>query len=222
MASRLIVALDELSMEKALHLAQILRDEVWGFKVNDLLLECGIDIIKKLKRFGHVFADPKLHDIPNTVRNGVSRLDAAGADLITIHASGGVNMIKEAVAAAKNSKILTVLTMTSLTDEDTNAVYAKPVNQAFLTLAEVARTGHTHGFICSGPELGLLKDFVEPGTTVVTPGVRPSWYGTPDDQNRINTPREAIANGATLIVVGRPITKDPDPAEAAKRINAEL
>ena len=131
-------------------------------------------------------------------------------------------MIKEAVAAAKQAKILSVLTMTSLTDSDTNAVYSKPVRAAFMGLAEVARIGHTHGFICSGPELPLIKEFVTPEMTIVTPGVRPSWYGTPDDQNRINTPAEAIANGASYIVVGRPITKDSDPVAAAKRINAEI
>ena len=96
---RVIVALDGMSESDAMALAERLSGSVWGFKVNDLLLHCGVPIVEKLKAYGGVFADPKLHDIPNTVKNGVSRLVSAGADILTIHASGGTAMIQAAMAA---------------------------------------------------------------------------------------------------------------------------
>jgi orotidine-5'-phosphate decarboxylase len=195
---------------------------VWGFKVNDQLIERGVAVISELKRYGNVFADPKLHDIPNTVRNGVKRLVSAGADLITIHASGGTKMIQEAVSVSAQAEILSVLSMTSLVDEDTRAIYGAPVRETWDRLARLAIAAGTHGLICSGPELPMLREIGAPPMTVITPGIRPSWYGTADDQQRINTPVQALANGATHLVIGRPITKDPNPRQAAERIAEEL
>ena len=96
---KIIVALDGISEKEALRMAKILKGRVWGFKVNDLLFEDG-RIIAKLKKFGNVFADAKLHDIPNTVGNSVARLSRAGADMITVHGSGGIEMMKAAKQSA--------------------------------------------------------------------------------------------------------------------------
>lgn len=220
--SPVIVALDELDYQQTMALAKELSGLVWGFKINDLLLERGVSLITELKAFGNVFADPKLHDIPNTVKNGVQRLVRAGADLITIHASGGTKMINEAVAAGGKAQVLAVLSMTSLVDSDTQSIYGAPIKETWERLAQLALSAGAHGLICSGPELPLLKKISTREMTVVTPGIRPAWYGTADDQQRVNTPLEALQNGATFLVIGRPITKDTDPRAAAERIAAEI
>lgn len=218
--SPIIVALDELTRKEALSLARRLQRVVWGFKVNDLLIEHGVSIISDLKRFGHVFADPKLHDIPNTVKNSISRLDAAGADLITVHASGGAEMLRVAAGSVKTARVLAVTALTSLSDSDTNSLYKRTSAEVVLDFAELAATSNVHGIVCSPYELTLLKghnDLIK-----VIPGIRPLWYGVADDQKRIQTPAQAMAQGADLLVIGRPITGAEDPLEAANRINAEL
>src|SRR3954468_7479737 len=112
--NEIIVALDNMEQQAALELARSLSGKVWGFKVNDLLLEYGCSIVNSLKRHGNVFADPKLHDTPNTVRNSVKRLAFAGADLITCHIAGGVKMLQAAVDEAGKAKIIGVTMLTSL------------------------------------------------------------------------------------------------------------
>src|SRR5689334_17776634 len=118
MKDKIIVALDGMTRSEALELATALKGSVWGFKVNDLLIQCGLEIVRELKKFGGVFADPKLSDIPNTVGNSVRVLAAAGADLITVHASASAASLKAAVAEAGPSRILAITVLTSMSDED--------------------------------------------------------------------------------------------------------
>ncbi len=223
MDKKIIVALDGISKADALALAAKLRGLVWGFKVNDLLVECGLPIISELKAYGNVFADAKLHDIPNTVLNGVKRLAGAGADLITIHASGGKKMIAEAAGASGSAKILAVTVLTSLNEQDSREVFGKTPREAVLMLARIAKDGGAHGTVCSPEEVALLASEPELQELIkVVPGIRPSWHGTPDDQARTNTPAEALKAGASLLVIGRPIVKHEDPARAAEMINQEI
>lgn len=220
---RVIIPLDGMTKEQALELAALLQGAVWGFKVNDLLLECGVAVISELKRFGRVFADAKLHDIPNTVANGAKRLGAAGADLITVHASGGKAMVRAAVEAAPNAGILAVTVLTSLSSEDSVQLFGRDARQAVLDFACSAQESGARGIVCSPHELEALATSQELRNLIrVVPGVRPSWYGRSDDQKRTKTPGEAVASGADLLVIGRPISGHPNPLEAARLVQDEI
>ncbi|MDO8495081.1 MAG: orotidine-5'-phosphate decarboxylase [bacterium] len=204
----IIVALDGMTKKEALKMAQELKGLVWGFKVNDLLFE-GVEIIKKLKKFGKVFADAKLHDIPNTVANSVARLSKAEADLITVHASGGVEMMRAAKKVAGKSKLIAVTVLTSQKS-------GKSVGQ----LAKDAQKAGVDGVVCSADELKKVKKLKN--LIKVVPGIRPEWYKSKDDQQRIASPRQALENGADFLVIGRPITQSPSPLAALKKILAEV
>ncbi|MBL7662282.1 orotidine-5'-phosphate decarboxylase [bacterium] len=225
-SERLIVALDGLSRHEALELAELLSGYVWGFKVNDLLVEYGVQIVKDLKAQGNVFADPKLHDIPNTVANGVRRLVEAGAQIITVHASGAETMIRAAVTQAKSCKIVAVTALTSLSHEECEKTYGKSPANLVKHFATLALNAGAHGIVCSPLELELFpktENFIR-----IVPGIRPEWVettkaaATADDQSRIATPKAALDRGATYLVVGRPITHSNDPVESTKRILGEL
>ncbi len=217
------IPLDDMSRDTALNLARRLSGSVWGFKVNDLLLSCGVEIIRELKAYGKVFADPKLHDIPNTVANSVKALVAAGADLITVHASGGRGMLQAAVSNAGSARILAVTALTSLADSDTNEVYGNSPAETVKKFAAIAANTQTHGIVCSPQELELLsKDELYAKLLKVIPGIRPAWHGKADDQVRIMTPALAFEKGASLLVIGRPITGHADPSEAVRLIAEEL
>lgn len=223
MNNNVIVALDGMSRSEALALAKELSGHVWGFKVNDLLLDCGVEIISELSALGGVFADPKLHDIPNTVKNSVAKIAAAGADLITVHGSAGPDALQAAVSACGNSKILAITVLTSHSAETAKAVFRTSIEEAVLAFAKSAAESGVHGVVCSPKELGLLSEF-EPAKKLlkVTPGVRPEWYQKADDQSRVMTPKEAVSLGADYLVIGRPIAADAEPVKAADRINEEL
>lgn len=205
---KIIVALDGVSAEDSLLIAKRLKSKVWGFKINDLLFEP--NIILKLKKFGRVFADAKLHDIPSTAARSVARLEKAGADLITVHVSGGAEMMKAAKRAAKRAKILGVTVLT----------FKSAVNKKdFLKLVRDIKKAKLSGVVCSAHELKYLKGLK---LLKVTPGIRPKWYNKKDDQSRIVTPLKAVNLGADLLVIGRPIIKSNNPLKALERITLEI
>jgi len=211
MERKIILSLDGVSVKEALKIAAKLKNNVWGFKVNDLLFSVeGGEIIQKLKKFGKVFADAKLHDIPSTVARSVARLEKAGADLITVHAVGGVEMMEASKKAARRAKILGVTILTSK-----NTVSKKE----FLKLIVDIKKAKLDGVVCSAHELNYLKNFR--GLKVV-PGIRPKWYNIKDDQGRTVTPLEAVKLGADLLVIGRPVIKSANPVEAVERISSEI
>lgn len=217
--SPLIIPLDGMKVASALTLAKQLSGSVWGFKVNDLLIECGVDIVTQLKRFGNVFADPKLHDIPNTVANGVRRLADAGADLITVHASGGEAMMEAACTAAGASKILAVTVLTSLRVDEAWYIYGQRPAAMVRQFALQAQHAGVHGIVCSPQELHTK---LPKGLVKVVPGIRPAWYARDDDQSRTATPAAAIKAGADLLVIGRPITRADDPRRAVAQTHEEI
>lgn len=195
--NKIIVALDGISEKEALRTARILKGYVWGFKVNDLLFE-NKKIISKLKKFGNVFADAKLHDIPNTVANSVQRLSRAGADMITVHASGGVEMMKAAKRNANQSKILAV---TILTSDKANP-------KKVIKLLQDAIKAKADGIVCSGRDLKVVGNIPRSESLLkIVPGIRPKWYKKKDDQKQVMSPKEAIKLGADYLVIGRPIIK---------------
>ncbi|HVZ10854.1 MAG TPA: orotidine-5'-phosphate decarboxylase [Candidatus Paceibacterota bacterium] len=205
-----IVALDGMTETEALKFAKLLAGKIWGFKINDLLFS-DIDLIRKLKPYGRVFADAKLHDIPNTVANGVRRLAEAGADIITVHASGGIEMMKAACRNSKPAKIVAVTVLTSAPD-----------NKKVTQLVRDAAAAGVGGIVCSGRDLAIIQQIPAARSLLkVVPGVRPDGYAKKDDQKRIVTPAYARASGADFIVIGRPIIAASDPEAALAALDWE-
>ena len=223
----LIVALDAMPESDAVRLARSLAGRVWGCKVNDLLLQSGVDVIARLRSYGAVFCDVKLFDSPNTVANQVQRLAAAGTELVTLHCAGGADMLRAAREARDRThagtRLLGVTVLTSFDDAAARASFGRPVAEQVRAFAALALETGLDGVVCSPAELALL-DELDPRRTLlrVTPGVRPAWHTAADDQRRTLTPAAALALGAHLLVIGRPITRAADPAAACERILAEL
>ncbi len=218
----LIIALDKITVDRALEIAEQLSGKVWGFKVNDLLVKEGPSIIKKLKPYGRVFADPKLHDIPNTVANSVSVLESAGADLITVHSSGGPSMLEAAAKSCGQSKILAVTVLTSLSPKECQSVYLKKPALLVPDFVKLAKDSGVAGVVCSPKEIESVRSLVPEDFIVLTPGIRPAWYQKTDDQSRTSTPSVALEAGSNLLVIGRPVCEDNNPLAAVKKIEKEL
>ena len=223
-AAPIILALDNMDESAAIELARSMHGRIWGSKINDLLLRAGAEIVRRLKAYGGVFCDSKLHDIPNTVAHQVALLNRAGADLITVHCSGGPEMLRAAVSAKSGgARLLGVTVLTAHSDETSQAVYGQNVSGQVRRMTELALECGLDGIICSPVDLGVAEE-VDPAHELlrVTPGVRPAWHEKQDDQSRTMAPVAAMAEGADLLVIGRPITEADDPVSACKRIAAEL
>lgn len=172
-----------------------------------------------------LFLDLKFHDIPATVagavRSAVARLQP---DYLTVHASGGPAMLRAAVEAVAGSKtkILAVTVLTSLDDDDLQAVGQQgPANVQVARLGRMAVDAGVHGLVCAAPEIASLRAALGGEPVLMVPGIRPGWADA-NDQKRVLTPVEALQLGATHLVIGRPITAAPAPIEAARRILAEI
>jgi orotidine-5'-phosphate decarboxylase len=225
MQDRLIVALDVPKAEDARTLLRRLGESVGTYKVGlQLFTAEGPDLIRELVHSGkRVFLDLKLHDIPNTVSHAVKAAAELGAGMLTVHASGGTAVLRAAVEAAEGRlTVLGVTVLTSLNDQDLSEIgfTCRSTEQA-LRLATLAQNAGCGGVVASPLEARHLRESLGDGLTIVTPGVRPEGAGR-NDQQRTASPGEAIANGASYIVVGRPITHAPDPAQAARAIIAEM
>lgn len=219
-AERVAVALDGMPLEEAERLAEGLAGQVWGFKVNDLLQQKGALAVQRLRRWGRVFADPKLHDIPNTVANSLRPLIDAGADLVTVHASGGRAMLDMALAVAGPTRLAAVTALTSLDDAECRAVYGESSAQVVMRLAAMAADSGLEQVVCSPLELRLLQK--QDDTAVlrkIVPGIR-LQPAAADDQQRTQSPRQALSQGAYLLVVGRPITQAADPLAALRALDS--
>lgn len=201
-----IVALDGIPVVRALQIARLLKGQVWGFKVHELAIRDGFKIVKKLKRYGKVFVDLKLHDIPTTVAHEVEALSALGADLISVHAAGGREMLEAAVRSG-GSKIVAVTVLTSLPKSEARRVPA---------LASLARTAGVRALVCSPHEAPALKKLY-PSVTLITPGIR-EQSDKKEDQVRVATPKVALQNGASLLVIGRPITEAKAPLDVLLKL----
>jgi orotidine-5'-phosphate decarboxylase len=182
--------------------------------------------VQQLRNRGfNVFLDLKLHDIPNTVAGAVRSATHAGASLLTIHAGGGAAMMSAAAEAASAPNSPRLLAVTVLTSMDASelagiGITASPADQV-LRLAKLAKKSGIDGMVCSPEEVAALRKETGPDTLLVVPGIRPAGSGS-DDQKRIATPAQAIADGASMLVVGRPITRAADPAAAAQSILRDI
>jgi orotidine-5'-phosphate decarboxylase len=224
---QLAVALDFCDTQEAMNLVDRLGQTCQWYKVGmELYYAAGNRIVQQLRDCGFdVFLDLKLHDIPNTVAGAVRSATRAGASLLTIHASGGAAMMQAAVDAASAPGSPRLLAVTVLTSMDANelagiGITASPAEQV-LRLAKLAQASGIDGMVCSPEEVAALRKETGPNTLLVIPGIRPTGSAI-GDQKRIATPAEAIAHGASMLVVGRPITCATDPAQAAQTILQEI
>ncbi len=225
---RLIVALDVPNAARALELLNKLDGSAGVFKIGkQLFVAEGPQLVREVVSHGsRVFLDLKFHDIPNTVAAAVRSAANLGVSMLTVHASGGAKMLKAAVEAAAESPnppmILAVTVLTSMSDEDLQQVgVAGSVLDQVLRLAALARKAGCGGIVASAREAGEIRREMGEGFAIVTPGVRPAGAAV-GDQARVLTPAQAIAAGATHLVIGRPITEAADPAQAARAILTEI
>ena len=225
---RLIVALDVSNVAAARKIVAAVGDSALAYKVGMQLYTAeGPAIVRELVGSGlHVFLDLKYHDIPNTVGAAVREAAQLGVSMLTVHATGSGKMLRAAVEAARKSNpallVLAVTVLTSLDDEDLGTLGVRGgVQDQVLRLTALALANGCQGVVASAQECAALREEFGNDLVIVTPGVRPAG-SVHDDQARVVTPAEAIAAGATYIVVGRPITEARDPAAEARAILGQL
>lgn len=221
---RLIVALDVDSVEEAGRLVERLGDAVSFYKIGlELAFVGGLALAAELKGRGQsIFLDMKLHDIPNQVERATAAIARLGVDLLTVHA------YPQTMAAAARGrgraalKLLAVTVLTSMSEVDAaEAGYAQGIDALVARRAQQARLAGMDGIVCSPMEAHAVRGLLASETLIVTPGIRPA-SDEKADQSRVATPKQAIIAGATHLVVGRPITRSPDPRAAAEAILAEM
>lgn len=220
----IFVAIDTPDLDQALAIAEAVRDHAGGLKLGfEFFSAHGPSGVRKVASLGlPIFLDLKLHDIPNTVAKAVKALAPLQPAILTVHAAGGEEMMRAARAAAgPRTKVVAVTVLTSLDAEDLACigVEAAPSDQV-VRLAMLARDSGIDGIVCSGAEVGTVRGIWPDGFFVV-PGVRPAGVEA-GDQKRVVTPREAMDDGASVLVIGRPITGAADPARAISEIAESL
>lgn len=224
MSSRIYVALDTPELEKAKALAQKVRHHVGGIKLGlEFFMANGRHGVHEMAEIGvPIFLDLKFHDIPNTVAKAIQALRPLNPAILTVHAAGGSAMLEDAKAAApEGTKVVAVTMLTSLDGADMTAIGLKPdPHEQVMRLAELARSAGVDGIVCSGEEVKAAHAAWKDGFFVV-PGVRPADAHV-GDQKRVVTPRSAVDAGASILVIGRPITQAEDPDAAARAIAATL
>lgn len=224
MTSAVYVAIDTPDLDKAIDIAKRVRNHVGGLKLGlEFFCANGHHGVHEVRKLGlPIFLDLKLHDIPNTVAKAVQALHALEPAILTVHAAGGRAMMEDAKAAAgTHTKVVAVTLLTSMDAGDMADVGMNGDPHAQVErLALLARDSGLDGIVCSGNEVGHVRKLWPEGFFVV-PGVRPAG-GAMGDQKRAVTPRQALDAGASILVVGRPITQAPDPDIAAREIGATL
>ena len=228
--AELIVALDVNCRAEAEAKVRLLGDAVDFYKIGlELFTAEGPDVVKAVKAFGKkVFLDLKFHDIPRTVERAVTSGGKLGVDLMTIHSVGGKAMIRAAADAAAafgagGPKILAVTVLTSLDASDLAdiGVSGRSPAEQVQAMGRLARANGAAGIVCSPKEVRAMREILGPEALLVTPGVRPAGAAV-GDQKRVATPGEAVRDGSTHLVVGRPILAADDPVAAARAISAEM
>ncbi len=225
---RLIVALDVPHARAATELVDRLENTCQWFKVGlELFIAAGPAVLEPLLARGHsVFLDLKFHDIPNTVAGAVRSAAGLGVRMVTLHAAGGPAMLASARAAldgvADPPELLAVTVLTSMDAAQVSAVGVdrSPAEQVEL-LTRMGLDAGIRGFVCSPQEVATLRALTGPEGVLVIPGIRPAGAGI-GDQKRVATPAQALRDGASYLVVGRPITAATNPAEAAEAILKEM
>ncbi len=225
---KIIVALDYADASSALELVSLLDPSLCRLKVGkELFTTAGPQLVEQLiKRGFDVFLDLKFHDIPNTTAQACKAAAAMGVWMVNVHALGGRRMMETASEALANlnhrPKLIAVTVLTSMAQADLAelGINASPAEQV-LRLASLAKLSGIDGVVCSAQEASLLRDKLGKTFDLVTPGIRPVDTSA-DDQSRIMTPRAALENGSSYLVIGRPITKAVDPLKALQNITNEI
>ncbi|WP_445192660.1 orotidine-5'-phosphate decarboxylase [Sphingomonas sp. Tas61C01] len=224
MTNRIYVAIDTPDLARAKRIVERVRHHVGGIKLGlEFFAAHGQPGVREMAELGlPVFLDLKLHDIPNTVAKAVMALAPLEPAILTVHASGGRAMLEDAKAAAPaHTKVVAVTMLTSLDAEDLAATgVTGSAHDQVARLSDLARVAGLDGIVCSGAEVAAAKA-AWPNGFFVVPGVRPD-DGPIGDQKRVVTPRAAIDAGASILVIGRPITQADDPDAAARAIGATL
>ena len=232
--NQLIVALDVENLAAANELVATLSDEVKWFKIGKQLFTAvgpaSVKLLLEAER--NIFLDLKFHDIPNTVAGAVASGTKVGANMINMHASGGVEMMRAAKEVAEKQSLelnipkptllgVTILTSVDEVNFQRDFGTQRKLNDQVAYLAELSQKAGLDGVVVSPLEIGLIRKVCGDDFVIVTPGVRPAWAAS-NDQQRVMTPAEAIDAGADYIVVGRPITAADNPREAAKTLLQEI
>lgn len=234
--AELVIALDYPAADEALAMAASLRNEfadsgLWMKIGLELYTASGPKIVREIRDMGYkVFADLKFHDIPNTVRGAVRSAARAGADMVNVHAAGGIRMMQAALQGAeegaesggKRPLVLAVTVLTSLAAEDLpGPLNGMDPGALALDYARTCSEAGLDGVVCSAHEAAAIKQACGNGFACLTPGIRPA-SAEAGDQRRIMTPAQAVRTGSDYLVVGRPVTKAADPAGAVRSILAEM
>ena len=224
MSNPVFLALDLPQLEPALDLARKVKSHVGGIKLGlEFFCAHGHHGVHEVAKLGlPIFLDLKLHDIPNTVAAAMQAIHVLEPAIVTVHGSGGRAMMEDAKAAAANgTRVVAVTMLTSLDERDLQRTgVAGDAHEQVLRIAELARVAGLDGVVCSGREVAAVHEAWK-DAYIVVPGLRPG-NGETGDQKRTVTPREARDGGASVLVIGRPITRAEDPVAAAKAIGATL
>ncbi len=224
MTSRIFLAIDTTDLEHAQRIAKQVKSHIGGIKLGlEFFCAHGHHGVHDMARIGlPLFLDLKLHDIPNTVAKAVQALRTLEPAILTVHTAGGRAMMEDAKAAApEHTKVVAVTVLTSLDSDDLDAIgVASDPDVQVARLAGLARQSGLDGIVCSGREVKAAHRDWHSGFFVV-PGVRPA-QGSTADQKRVVTPVQAINDGASILVIGRPITQAADPIAALRAIEATL
>ncbi len=224
MSNPIYLAVDTPSLDRAVALVKSAHDHIGGVKLGlEFFCAHGHHGVHEISHLGlPVFLDLKLHDIPNTVAAAMQAIHVLEPAIVTVHAAGGRAMMEDAKAAAgSHTKVVGVTLLTSLDDDDMTRVgYNGSAHDQVARLADLAQEAGLDGIVCSGHEVKAAKKNWKSGFFVV-PGLRPGG-GKASDQKRTVTPRQARDNGASILVIGRPISKADSPVDAARAIEATL
>ncbi|GAB6095948.1 orotidine-5'-phosphate decarboxylase [Desulfatiferula olefinivorans] len=224
--------LDVSTFDEARRYIRLLAGEIGLFKVGlELFITIGPDIVKFIHDTGDagVFLDLKLHDIPATVERAARVVGDLGVDFTTVHCGESLSMLEAAVrGGGAKTRILGVTVLTSVSADDIarsgyQDIYARQMASLIVKRAGDARAAGCAGVVCSGLEVPMIKEACGSDFLTVTPGIRPMWETVGgDDQKRVTTPAQAIANGSDYLVIGRPIRDARDPVDAARRVSEEI
>jgi len=222
MSKPIIVAIDETQLSSFKQTVDSLDSNLCMIKVGSVSFNAiGHEALIYVASKGfEIFLDLKLHDIPNTVKKSIEGLISLPIDMMTIHTSGGLEMMRAAKKAVENTdiKIFGVTALTSLSDEDTSTIFQRTASNQVKAMLDLAQEAQIDGVVCSPHELDLVVE--RKSLLSITPGIRLSKSA--DDQNRVMTPKDAILKGADYIVIGRPITNAPNISEALQEIHNSI
>ena len=221
---RIIVAIDSFDLTKANAILDELDPDLCRVKIGSVVFNAlGKSFLQSVSQSGFkIFLDLKLHDIPNTVHETILGFNDCAIDMLTVHLSGGDDMLAKAMLAAKNinTKVIGVSVLTSLKESDTLALFGNSLNDQMLNLFELAKKTNLDGIVCSPLELEIANNILNPSTIKITPGIRD--IKVEDDQERTMSAKKAIENGSSFVVIGRPITQAEDISKELKNFNDSI